>query len=127
MSQTYFLENKAITDGVLSGKMRTKVFVSDSIIQQNSADECDTHSVLEISWSKVHQNSVKQNSGALCIFGNSLFIAISSSFKENMANGAGSIMISESPGYMENCTLTGNQGGDKSRRNNYLGGKVKTF
>ena len=27
-----------------------------------------------------------------------------------MANGTGSIMISESPGYMENCTLTGNQG-----------------
>ena len=115
MSQTYFLENKAITGGVLGGKVRTKVFVSDSIIQQNSAEECgvitlDTHSAFEISWSKVHQNSAKLNSGALCIFGNSLFIAISSSFKENMANDAGSIIISKSPGYMENCTLTGNQG-----------------
>ena len=48
--------------------------------------------------------------GAFCIVDNSSFIAINSSFKENSAFHAGSIVIGSGTGYLENCIFRGNEG-----------------
>ena len=82
---------------------------------QNYASSCgavvlDISSALEITLSQAHENNALALAGALCIFNNSSLIAINSSFKDNSAFQAGSIVIVTATGYLENCTFRGNQG-----------------
>ena len=115
--QTLFSENKAKGgDGsVLIGKDATRVFVSDTQIQKNSAYSSgvmniDGNSVLEFYQTQVKNNNGKLNSGAFFISNNSLFIAMNSSFKRSAGFGPGGIYLVNSTGYLESCNLTENHG-----------------
>ena len=88
ISQTICLRNKAGSAGVLDGRTSTKIYIRDSILQQNSAKECGTvvimnASVLRIILSKVDSNKADMRAGAFCVFNNSLFISKHSLFKGN--------------------------------------------
>ena len=110
ITQTTYFGNKGIYGGVFTAKKNTTVFVHKSKILQNSADDCkafilESSSRLEISFSKTYRNSANQKVQALCALDNSLFIFKSSLFKGN----TGLINLHTSAGYLENCTLIGNQ------------------
>ena len=113
VSQTTCYGNKASTSGVLYATA-TKVFVNDSIIEQNSAGICgaisiDTASVFEMNFCQVNRNKA----GAFCTSNSSLFISRSSVFKGNTPMGTiqtpgtlcTSIELYNSMGYLENCTF----------------------
>ena len=80
ISLTTCFGNKGGFAGVFMAKTNTKLFVHNSKIQQNFADVCavvvlKSVSVLEISLSEVHRNTVninKKKSQVLCAMGNSL-------------------------------------------------------
>ena len=108
-------KNKGGEGGVLSARRKTKVWINNAKIQNNSAYLCgiiliDTASVLEISSSLVSQNSADYEAGAFFIFNNSLSVFINSSFRGNTGYHAGSIVIVDSTTYLENCNLSRNQG-----------------
>ena len=110
ISQTICFGNKGKYGGVLSARKNTTIFVHNSKILQNSADGCsgfylNSASVLELSLSEAHRNNANQKIPALCALDNSLFIFKSSLFKGNI----GLINLKNSAGYLENCTLIGNQ------------------
>ena len=69
----------------------------------------DTASVLQINHSKSNNNNGESEYGAFCIFNNSLFVAMDSSFTENTGI-LGSIHMLGSTGYLEKCNLMGNYG-----------------
>ena len=116
MSQTTCFGNKVKggKGGVLNAGMNTKIFLHDVKLLQNYAPSCGTMlldaSTLKMTQSQVHENNALVNGGALCIFNNSSFIAISSSFKGNSTFHAGAIIFWSGTAYLENCTLVGNQG-----------------
>ena len=108
-------KNKGGKGGVLSAKRKTKVWISNAKIRNNSAYLCgvmliDTESVLEIRDSLIYENSADALAGAFCTLNNSLSVVINSSFRGNVGYHAGSIVIVDSITYLENCTLRGNQG-----------------
>ena len=123
ISQTTCYGNKADIGGVLYGRT-AKVFISDSVVQENVAYICSAmsmyvSSVFEISFSQLNKNKA----GALYAFNGSLLILKSSFFKENTVHFGGSIGLiigtGQQPesiglygsiGYIENCTFIGNQG-----------------
>ena len=116
ISQTTFYGNRVIfgKGGVVYGGMASRILVSESTIKQNSAHHCGAiiidASVLEISFSKVDWNRASGSSGSFCAFNNSLFISTTTSFRRNMGYLGGSIIVQNSSGYLENCTLWNIQG-----------------
>ena len=101
--------------GVLAVQMGTIVSISDAKIHNNSARACgamliNTKSVLEMHHSGISGNFAEVLGGALGIQNHSLLVVVNSSFTENSAYHAGSIVIRNATGYLENCTLKGNQG-----------------
>ena len=108
ITQTTYFGNKGFYSGVLFAKKNTTIFVNNLKILQNSAHTCGavmlrSASVLEMSLSEAHGNEASHY--ALCAKKNSLFIFKSSLFKGN----TGLIVLENSTGYLENCTLIANQ------------------
>ena len=100
---------------MLAANGKTKVWVSNVKIQNNSAHRCgvmliNTASVLEIRDSLIDGNSADILSGAFCILNNSLSVVRNSSFTGNAGYHAGSMCTMDSTNYLENCTLRGNEG-----------------
>ena len=113
--QSECIRNEANRGGVLAGSMNVNIFINDSKMQNNSATACgvmftDATSILEINHSQVEWNKALIDSGALCVFKNSLLISTTSSFRRNMGYFDGSLFVQNSTGYLENCTFIENQG-----------------
>ena len=97
-------KNKGGKGGVLSAKRKTKVWISNAKIRNNSAYLCgvmliDTESVLEIRDSLIYENSADALAGAFCTLNNSLSVVINSPFRGNVGYHAGSIVIVDSITY----------------------------
>ena len=82
VSQVIYLGNKVKfgVGGVLNAEGQTKVYVTDSKIQQNSAHFCGaiyigSSSVLTLSHSTIDRNYALESFGALCIHNNSILVA----------------------------------------------------
>ena len=117
MSHTICIRNKVTggKGGLLDARTNTKIFLHDVKILENFAPSCgavilDIASTLEITECAAQKNTALALAGAFYIVDNSSLIAINSSFKENSAFHAGSIVIDAATGYLENCTFRGNQG-----------------
>ena len=115
ISNTIFLRNRSgYTGGVLYGEKSTKVYISNSTMNQNVAHMCGTvhifGSLLEIILSQIEGNVASSWAGSFCAFGNSLLILKHSLLKGNIGEYAGSLVLYSSNGYLENCTLLGNTG-----------------
>ena len=126
VTECFYFGNRAkYSGGVLYTQKNTKILISDTNIIKNSAQQCgvfgvSTNSTLELNGSLVEHNYAKTTVGASCIFNNSLFVAINSSFKGNRAYEGSTIHIFNSTVYLEKCIFMENQ-------MTYFGGTISIF
>ena len=125
ITQCIFFENKA---GHLAGALyvltHTNVFISNTKINQNTADIygaliIDSNSTLELYGSQVEGNKGESMVGAMYVSNSSLVISFNSTFQGNSAYQDSTIRISKSTVYLEECTFIENQ-----MTNMYYGGTV---
>ena len=106
ITQSFFFENKADYYTGMITISDTTISISDTSISYNSGSTCGairvaTNSILELYKCQIEGNNAKRQVGALCIFENSLFVAVSSSFKANSANQDSTIHIDNSIVFLE--------------------------
>ena len=114
ITQSFCFGNKAEFSTGLISISDTKIIISDTNISSNSGSNCGairiaTNSILELYKCQIEGNNAERQVGALCIFDNSLFVAVNSSFKGNSANQDSTIHIDTSIVYLEKCNFSENR------------------
>ena len=115
ITKSFYFGNRAkYTSGLFYIQMNTKLVISETNISKNPAKGCgvlviDTNSTLELNGSLVDRNNGETVAAGLCIFNDSLIVAVNSSFKGNMAYQYGIISIFNSTVYLEKCNFIENQ------------------
>ena len=114
ITQSFFFENKADFYTGMMSIADTTIIISDTNISYNSGSTCGairvaSNSSLELYKSQIEGNNAKRQVGALCIFDNSLLVAVNYSFKGNSANQDSTIHIDNSIVFLEKCNFSGNR------------------
>ena len=115
ITESFCFENQGgYYAGVLMVNTYTKILISDTKINQNTAHRCgalsiDSNSVLELYGSQVENNNAEIMVGALCISNGSLLVASNSSFRGNKAYQDSSLRIVNSTAYLEKCIFMENR------------------